>query len=70
MFIAQLFVSGIVPRGYNLMVQCNPEQTPGSECVCVCVCVCVVCVVCVVVVGGGGGVLFLVKKSSPGGFKD
>ena len=51
MFIAQLFVSGIVPRGYNLMVQCNPEQTPGSECVCVCVCV--VCVVCVVVVGGG-----------------
>ena len=57
MFIAQLFVSGIVPRGYNLMVQCNPEQTPGSECVCVCVCV--VCVVCVVV---GGGPFFSQEK--------
>ena len=56
MFIAQLFVSGIVPLGYNLMVQCNPEQTPGSECVCVCV----VCVVCVVV--GVGGPFFSQEK--------
>ena len=65
MFIAQLFVSEIVPRGYNLMVQCNPEQTPGSECVCVCV-----CGVCGVCGGGGGGGPFLVMKSSPGVFKD
>ena len=63
MFIAQLFVSEIVPRGYNLMVQCNPEQTPGSECVCVCVCVCGVCGVC----GGGGGGSFFSHEKLPRG---
>ena len=55
MFIAPLFVSGIVPQGYNSMVQCNPEQTPGSACVCV-------CGVCVVVVVGGGGPFFRQEK--------
>ena len=59
MFIAQLFVSGIVPRGYNLMVQCNPEQTPGSECVCVCV--------CGVCGGGGGGGPFFSQEKLPRG---
>ena len=62
MFIAQLFVSEIVPRGYNLMVQCNPEQTPGSECVCVCV-----CGVCGVCGGGGGGGSFFSHEKLPRG---